>query len=250
MGELDGKVALVTGGSSGIGRAAALAFAEEGARVVVAARRMAEGQETVDMVRAAGGEAIFVRTDVSVARDVEDMVKKAVETYGRLDCAFNNAGISGADQPIVECPQDVWDEMIAINLTGVWLCMKHEVRQMLTQGGGAIVNNSSTAGLVADSLAPYVASKHGVVGLTKAVALECAKQGIRVNAVCPGWVLTPMVNEGRYDDALAAFVEQEEPVGRIGTPEEVAKVTVWLCTEAASFVTGVALPVDGGFVAR
>ena len=250
MGQLDGKVALVTGGSSGIGRAAALAFAEEGARVVVAARRTTEGQQTVDMVKAAGGEALFVRTDVSVAEDVEAMVKEAVETYGRLDYAFNNAGILGAKQPIVECPQHVWDEVIAINLTGVWLCMKYEVRQMLTQGGGAIVNNSSTAGLVSDSHAAYVASKHGVVGLTKAVAMEHAKQGIRVNAVCPGWVLTPMVNDGRYDDAIAALVEREEPVGRIGMPEEVAKVAVWLCTDASSFITGVALPVDGGFVAR
>jgi NAD(P)-dependent dehydrogenase (short-subunit alcohol dehydrogenase family) len=178
------------------------------------------------------------------------MVRFAVETYGRLDCAFNNAGVEKPSQGIVDYPQEDWDEVIAINLTGVWLCMKHEIKQMLAQGGGTIVNNSSTDGLVADTNAAYVASKHGVVGLTKSVALECARQNIRVNAVCPGWVRTPMVTEGVTEAQVQATVEREEPVGRIGEPEEVARAAAWLCSDAASFITGAALPVDGGFVAK
>lgn len=249
-GLLEGKVALITGGSSGIGRASALVFAEEGAKIVVAARRVAEGEETVRLVKAAGGDAVFIRADMSKPSDVEAMVAFAVETYGRLDCAFNNAGVEKPSRGIVDYPQEDWDEVIAINLTGVWLCMKHEVKQMLAQGGGAIVNNSSTDGLVADTNAAYVASKHGVVGLTKSVALECARQNIRVNAVCPGWVRTPMVTDGVTEAQVQATVEREEPVGRIGEPEEVARAAAWLCSDAASFITGAALPVDGGFVAK
>ncbi len=251
-GLLENQVALITGGSSGIGRASALVFAEEGAKVVVAARRIAEGEETARLVRAAGGDAAFVRADVSKNGDVEAMVRFAVETYGRLDCAFNNAGVEKDSLRIVDFPQEDWDEVIAINLTGVWLCMKHEIRQMLAQGAGAIVNNSSTDGLVGDGNvnAAYVASKHGVVGLTKSVGLEYARQNIRVNAVCPGWVRTPMVTDGVTEAQVQATVEREEPVGRIGEPEEVARAAAWLCSDAASFITGAALPVDGGFVAR
>ena len=251
-GLLENQVALITGGSSGIGRASALVFAEEGAKVVVAARRVAEGEETARLVRAAGGDAAFVRADVSKNGDVEAMVRFAVETYGRLDCAFNNAGVEKDSLRIVDFPQEDWDEVIAINLTGVWLCMKHEIRQMLAQGAGAIVNNSSTDGLVGDANvnAAYVASKHGVVGLTKSVGLEYARQNIRVNAVCPGWVRTPMVTDGVTEAQVQATVEREEPVGRIGEPEEVARAAAWLCSDAASFITGAALPVDGGVVAR
>lgn len=252
-GLLAGKVALVTGGASGIGRATAIAMAREGARVVVADVAEAGGAETVQRIVAAGGQALFQRADVADAADVDALVRRAVEAYGRLDCAFNNAGIEGAVTAPHEYPDDVFDRVIAVNLKGVWLCLKAEVRQMLAQGGGAIVNTASAAGLVgAPTISAYDASKHGVVGLTKSFALAYARQGIRVNAVCPGIIRTPMVERSflARDPNAAARLEASEPVGRMGTPEEVAEAVVWLCSDAASFVTGVALPVDGGMVAR
>ena len=250
-GRFEGKVALVTGGNSGIGRATALAFARESAKVVIAARRAPEGEETVGMIIQAGGEALFVKTDVSKASDVEALMRKTVETYGRLDCAFNNAGVYGTEVPVHEYTEEDWEYVMSINLKGVWLCMRSEIRQMLKQGGGAIVNDSSTSGLVGGLReSAYVASKHGVIGLTKAAALEYARDGIRVNAVCPGWIRTPMVesiiagNPERERQIIA-----EEPVGRMGTPEEVAEAVVWLCSDAASFVTGHSMAVDGGMLA-
>lgn len=248
-GRLEGKVALVTGGSSGIGKATALAFAKEGAKVVVAARRIKESEETVTAIREGGGEAIFVQTDVSQATEVKGMVDAAVETYGRLDCAFNNAGVGGTG-PIHEFLEEEWDRTISINLKGVWLCLKYEIAQMLKQGRGAIVNNSSVAGLIgAANMSAYIASKHGVVGLTKSVALEVAKQGIRVNAVCPGYIHTPMIQARLDDPARKERIIALEPIGRVGDPEEAAEAVVWLCSDAASFVTGHAMPVDGGLVA-
>ena len=250
--QLTGKSALVTGGGSGIGRAAALAFAREGARVVVADVGVTGGEETVGMIKEAGGEAMFVHADVSQAAVVESMITTAVDAYGSLDCSFNNAGIEGMFAATSEYPEDNWAQVMSINLKGVWLCLKYEVAQMLKQGGGAIVNTASVAGLVgAGLMSAYVASKHGVVGLTKTAALEYAKSGIRVNAVCPGAISTPMMERGIAmrpefgEMALAA-----EPVGRMGQPEEVAEVVVWLCSEAASFVTGHAMTVDGGLVAQ
>lgn len=244
-GVLQGKVALVTGGSSGIGRATALAFAREGAKVIIAARRVREGEETVRMIVDAGGEASFVKTDVSRSAEVGALVSKAVETYGRLDCAFNNAGIVRIPGATEEWAEENWDRVIAINLTGVWLCMKYEVQQMLKQGRGAIVNNSSAAGFRGSAANPaYSASKHGVIGLTKSIALKYAKQGIRVNAVCPGWVRTPM---------LAMPTEQliaKQPNGRLGEPQEVAEAVVWLCSDAASLVIGHAMIMDGGELAE
>lgn len=248
-GQLQGRVALVTGGSSGIGRASALAFAREGARVVVSDVAVDGGEETVRLIKAAGGDASFVAADVSKAADAEQLIQRTVEIYGRLDCAHNNAGISrGA--PLHETPEEVWNAVLAVNLTGVWLCMKYEIAQMLGQGGGAIVNTSSTAGLVGRYTAAYTTSKFGVVGLTKSAAMEYATRGIRINAVCPGWIDTPMTHEGMLDPERLVRRIAEEPIGRIGTAEEVAKAVVWLCSDAASFVLGVALPVDGGLVAR
>jgi NAD(P)-dependent dehydrogenase (short-subunit alcohol dehydrogenase family) len=255
--QLTGKVALVTGGASGIGRATALTFAREGARLIIADMNEEGGQQTVHMITEKGGEAIWVRTDVSKAVEVQALISKAVETYGRLDCAHNNAGISGAgiggEQRMLtaEYPEERWHQVIAINLTGVWLCMKYEIPQMLQQGGGAIVNTASVAGLVGGvGLSAYVASKHGVVGLTKTAALEYAKAGVRVNAVCPGFIRTPMTAQSLRDPERLERIMATEPMGRVGEPQEIAEAVVWLCSEAASFVTGHTMTVDGGMVAQ
>ncbi len=252
-GTLEEKVALVTGGASGIGRATALTFAREGAKLIIADMNEDGGQQTVHMITENGGDATFVQVDVSNATEVEAMIGKAVETYGRLDCAHNNAGISSGGQRAftAEYPEDRWHQVIAINLTGVWLCMKYELQRMLQQGGGAIVNTASIAGLVGLPYASaYVASKHGVVGLTRTAALEYAKQGIRVNCVCPGYIETPMTEQGRNDPERMAHMIASEPIGRIGKPEEIAETVVWLCSDAASFVTGHTMTVDGGYVAQ
>lgn len=249
--DLAGKVALVTGGSSGIGRATALAFAQEGARVVVSDISVDGCNETIRLITEAQGEAIFVRADMSVVAEIEAMVATTIKTYGRLDFAFNNAGIEGESTLTADCTEANWERTIAINLTGVWRCMKAEIPHMLASGG-VIVNCSSVAGLVGfNALPAYVASKHGVVGLTKTAALDYATAGIRVNAVCPGVIATPMVERFTHGDPAAqAQMQAMEPVGRLGTSDEIAGAVIWLCSDAASFVTGVALPVDGGFVAR
>jgi NAD(P)-dependent dehydrogenase (short-subunit alcohol dehydrogenase family) len=253
---LEKKVALVTGGGSGIGRAAALVFAREGARVVVADVDVIGGEETIRLIQATGGAAIFVRADVSRAAEVAALVKQGVETYNRLDCALNNAGIQGELQQTADCSEENWERIIATNLTGVWLCMKHEIAYMAQHGGGAIVNTASNFGLVGSPGMPaYTASKHGVVGLTKTAALEYAKAGIRVNAVCPGPTQTPLVDrvlgqQPQLADQIVEAIKAREPLGRMGRPEEIAEAVMWLCSEAASFVTGIALAVDGGFVAQ
>ena len=246
------KAALVTGGASGIGRAAALSFAHGGARVVVADVDQVGGEETVRLVKTEGGEAVFVKTDVRRAFDVEAMVAVAVQSFGRLDIAFNNAGVLGSGAAMIDFTEDDWDDVMGINLKGVWLCMKHEIPAMIQAGGGAIVNTSSIAGLVGSQHSPaYAASKHGVVGLTKTAALQYAPQGIRVNCVCPAAVYSPMLEtlvtrNPQVGDRLLA----SQPNGRFASPEEVAAVVTWLCSDAASFVTGAALPVDGGYTAQ
>ena len=249
-----GKVALVTGGASGIGRACAQLFASEGASVVVSDVALEGGHETVRLIEEDGGEAFFVEADVSKAAQVEALVGGTVEAYGHLDYAFNNAGIEGRMATnTADYLEEDWDRVITVNLKGVWLCMKHEIAHMLRQGGGSIVNNSSVEGLVGlEGTSAYAASKHGVVGLTKTAALEYAQSGIRVNAVCPGLIRTPMVERYTGGDAEteAQWAAIFEPVGRMGSSEEVAEAVVWLCSEAASFVTGHAMAVDGGFLAR
>lgn len=251
-GTLDGKVALVTGGASGIGRATALTFAREGARLIIADMNEEGGQQTVHMITENGGDATFVRVDVSNATEVEAMISKAVETYGRLDCAHNNAGIAGGGRVLTaEYAEETWHRVIAVNLTGVWLCMKYEIPQMLSQGSGAIVNTASVAGLIgARGLSAYVASKHGVVGLTKTAALEYAQPGVRVNAVCPGFIRTPMTAQGMSDPERLERIIATEPIGRVGEPQEIAEAVVWLCSDAASFVTGHTMVVDGGIMAQ
>lgn len=251
-GRVEGKIALITGGGSGIGQATALAFAREGAKVVIADVIVEGGEETVTRIKQGGGAAIFVKTDVTQAAEVEAMVKHTVDTYGRLDYAFNNAGIAGAAAKTSDYTPAQWDRVIAINLTGVWLCMKCEIQQMLKQGGGAIVNTASVAGLVGFRSGPaYVAAKHGVVGLTKTAALEYAKAGIRVNAVCPGVIRTPMFERGlKVDPRIEETMSAREPIGRLGKPEEIAEAVVWLCSDAASFVTGFPMAVDGGWIAQ
>ena len=256
-GRVEGKVALVTGGASGIGRATALTFTREGAKLVIADMNDEGGHQTVHMITEKGGEAIFVQVDVSQATAVEAMIGKTVETYGRLDCAYNNAGISGTGIAgthralTADYPDERWHQVIAINLTGVWLCMKYELDQMRKQGGGVIVNTASVAGLVGLPYgSAYVASKHGVVGLTKTAALEYAQQGIRVNCVCPGYIATPMTAQWVQDPERMARMIASEPVGRMGHPEEVVEAVVWLCSDAASFVTGHTMTVDGGYVAQ
>jgi NAD(P)-dependent dehydrogenase (short-subunit alcohol dehydrogenase family) len=251
-GQFTGKVALVTGAGSGIGRATALAFARDGATVVVSDVTIAGGEETVRLIKEAAGEARFIAADVAKADEVEQLIHRVVESYGRLDYAHNNAGIVGYYGSLVDYPEETFDRVIAVNLTGVWRCMKHEIPQMLRQGGGAIVNTASVLGLIGGTGASaYVASKHGVVGLTKSAALECAQRNIRVNAVCPGYIRTPMTAEYFADpERRAQIIAHSEPIGRLGAPEEVAAAVVWLCSDAASFVTGVAFSVDGGYVAQ
>jgi NAD(P)-dependent dehydrogenase (short-subunit alcohol dehydrogenase family) len=250
VGALEGKVAVVTGAAMGIGRASAQLFAREGASVVVGDIDDAGGRETVELIGRAGGEATFIRTDVSVKADVDAMVRHAVNTYGGLDCAHNNAGIAAPMVPLADYPDDGWDRTIAVMLTGVYLCMKAEIPLMLERGGGAIVNTASGVGLVAyPAQAAYTASKHGVIGLTKVAALDYGARGVRVNAICPGTARTPMVDEAvRQDPSLEGYLRTLHPIGRIGEAEEIAAAAVWLCTPAASFVLGVALPVDGGYV--
>lgn len=252
MAELTGKVAIVTGGSAGIGRAAALALAAEGAAVVVADVDVERGESVAAEIRDTGGQATFVRTDVTDDAAVEAMVRTAVEEYGGLDVAFNNAGIEGTPAPTHECSPENWQRTLAVNLTGVWSCMRHEIPRMLERGGGSIVNCSSIAGLVGFASSPaYVASKHAVVGLTRTAALDLATDGIRVNAVCPGVVDTEMITRFTHgeQEAESALVAME-PMGRMGRPEEIADAVVWLCSDRSSFTTGQAIAVDGGVVAR
>src|SRR6516162_5761289 len=251
-GIVEGKIVLVTGGGSGIGRATALALAQEGATVMIADYVQEGGERTVKMISDAGGTASFTPTDVSITPQVEAMVAKTVETYGRINGAFNNAGIEGRMATTVDTSEENFDRTIAINLKGVWLCMKYEIPQMLKQGGGSIVNTASVAGLVGfERLPAYNASKHGVVGLTRTAALEYATKNIRVNCVCPGAIRTPMTE--RIIDS-GGFSEQQiiagEPIGRMGRPEEIAQGVVWLLSDSASFVTGHPMTIDGGWVAR
>jgi NAD(P)-dependent dehydrogenase (short-subunit alcohol dehydrogenase family) len=244
------KVAIVTGGTSGIGKATAIAFAEKGASVVIV--DWIENEETLNLIKASGGEAIFIKCDVSKAIDVKAMVEKTIVAFGRIDYAFNNAGIEGINAKTADCTEENFDRTIGINLKGIWLCMKYEIPEILKQGKGVIVNCSSVAGLVGfGGLPAYVASKHGVIGLTKTAALEYAKLGIRVNAVCPGVIKTPMMDRltGNKKEAEEQFTGLE-PVGRMGQPEEIANAVVWMCSDEASFVTGLAMAVDGGFVAQ
>ena len=268
---VEGKVALVTGAGSGLGRATALTFARQGARVAVADIIPDSGKETVEMIGNAGGEALFVQTDVSDAAQVEAMVARTVEAFGGLDIAINNAGVSGCCQPLIEISEEDWDHIMSISLKGVWLCMKYEIPHMLERGGGAIINTASIVGLLGlANASDYVTAKHGVVGLTKSAALEVGKSGIRVNAVCPGvlerspglygmevrdvqaWrdhVANPQSRPGTsvpapvHDDVMSRLAG----LGRAGRFEEIAETVLWLCSDAASYMTGAAIPVDGGY---
>jgi NAD(P)-dependent dehydrogenase (short-subunit alcohol dehydrogenase family) len=253
MEKLAGKVALVTGGGSGIGRATALAFARAGARVVIGNRSEAAGRETVGLIEGAGGTARFKPTDVTVARDVAALVDYTVEEFGALDAAFNNAGIFADLAPITEQAESDYDRVMTTNVKGVWLALKYEIRQMLEQGGGVIVNNASVGGLIGSrsGSAPYHASKHAVIGLTKCAALENARKGIRVNCVSPAVIETDMSTH--FAESLSISMQQfgdMHPIGRVGTAEEVAGGVVWLCSDEATFVTGHNLVIDGGFTAQ
>jgi len=251
MDGLRGKVAVVTGGSSGIGLATAQAFAAEGVKVAIA--DVTDGTKAVADIKKAGGDAIFVKTDVSKSADVEALVRKTVETYGRLDFGVNNAGIGGPALISGDYTEQDWNRVIGINLTGVWLCMKYELAQMVKQGGGAIVNMASILGWVGFATAPaYVAAKHGVLGLTKTAAIEYATQNIRINAVCPGFIYTPLLESAGMAEGsdMYNYIASLHPMKRLGKPEEVASLVLWLCSDGASFVTGSPYLVDGGYVAQ
>jgi len=249
---LAGKAALVTGGASGIGRATALAFAREGARVLVADTAADAGERVAQEIREAGGQACFQRTDVTQEAEVAALVKRALAEFGALDCAVNNAGITGGGGAVQDLPLELWSRTLAINLTGVFLCMKHELAAMRARGSGAIVNMASGAGVIAvPGLAAYCASKHGVLGLTKTAAVENARSGVRVNAILPGSTDTPMLQAAMGSDPkLRKIIESSSPAGRLGRPEEIAEAAVWLCSDRASFVSGESMLVDGGSVAR
>lgn len=248
---LKDKVALVTGASSGIGRAVALGWAREGAKVVVSDVDLQGGEATVAMVRAAGGDALFVAANVGKPSDCEALVARTVAHYGRLDIACNNAGISGPSAPTADYPLDGWDQVININLSGVFYGMKYQIAAMLQGGGGSIINMASILGAVGFAAAPaYTAAKHGVQGLTKAAALEYSAQGIRVNAVGPGFIHTPLISALEQDAGVNAALVGAHPIGRLGQPEEVAELVTWLASSKASFVTGAYYPVDGGYLAR
>jgi NAD(P)-dependent dehydrogenase (short-subunit alcohol dehydrogenase family) len=251
-GQAHEKVALVTGGGSGIGRATALAFARTGAKVVVGDVLLESANETSRQIGQLGGESVAFPCDVSKSTDVKTLVEKTVMTYGHLDYAFNNAGIEGSVAPVTDWSEEMWDRVCDINLKGVWLCMKYEIPEMLKQGHGAIVNTSSISGLVGSpGLSGYTASKHGVVGVTKCVALEYAKAGIRINAICPASIHTPLIDRVILaHPEMKTFLANVQPIGRMGTAEEVAAVVVWLCSDITSYITGLALAIDGGVSAK
>lgn len=250
--DFSNKVVFVTGASSGIGRATALAFAAKGAKVACVDVQENDGKKTCQMVKEVGGTAIFLKCDVSKTQDVKSAIEQTVSQFGRIDCAFNNAGIEGGQALTPDCTEENWSRVIDINLKGVWLCMKYQIPLMLKQKGGVIVNCSSIAGLIGfPSIPAYVASKHGVIGLTKTAALEYAKSNIRINAVCPGVIQTPMIDRFAHGEAqIQNQLVAGEPVGRVGVPDEIASAVLWLCSDGASFVTGHAMPIDGGWTAQ
>ena len=245
-----GKVALITGGTSGIGRATAVAFAEQGANVVISGRREAEGAESLSLIQRAGGQGLFVRGDVSEESETEALVAKTLERFGRLDFAFNNAGVGGEGRATMAATADIYNRIMDINVRGVFFSMKHQIPAILGSGGGAIVNNASVLALRPSASSPiYSASKAAVVALTKSAALEFAPQGVRMNAICPAIIETDLTQQLRSDEQSRAFLMSRHPVGRFGRSEEVAASVLYLCSPEASFITGIALPLDGGFAA-
>ncbi|BAY11493.1 SDR family oxidoreductase [Calothrix sp. NIES-2098] len=253
MDEFGNKVALITGGNSGIGRATALAFAQQGAKVVIASRRIQESEETVSLIQDKGGTATFIQTDITQAVQVKNLIAQIVNNYGRIDYTFNNAGVEEPVTSSVEKTEEIWNSVIDTNLKGVWLSMKYQITQMLKQGGGVIINNSSILGLVGFPHVPiYAASKHGVIGLTKSLALEHAKDNIRINCLCPGGIETDLLArnlDSLGEEGKSKFISLH-PMGRLGKPEEIANSVIWLCSQSASFVTGQSFVIDGGFTAQ